>query len=157
MTINAAVQWFMHYGVAVLFVIVLLEQAGLPAPGAPLLMAIGSLAREGRMSLFAPIGAAIVACLIADYFWFRVGRRDRLAFSHKWSQKSPKAQGRIRGAIGALSRHGAVILVLAKFVPGPNVASPLAGVSGMTPTRFVLFDSVAAVAGQAGAPRLVTF
>jgi membrane protein DedA with SNARE-associated domain len=68
-------QFALTHGVAFLFTWILLQQAGVPIPSAPLLIAVGSLASNGRLRLAPSLVAAFTACLLADGFWYRVGRR----------------------------------------------------------------------------------
>jgi membrane protein DedA with SNARE-associated domain len=144
MAMNQVLQFLSSYGVALLFVMVLAEQAGLPVPAPPFLLAVGALASRGRFNLVGLIVVAMSACLVADYFWFNIGRVDRFNLLHKCSQRSLRAKNRTSSTMEALNRHGVGVLFLAKFVPGPNLASPLAGMSGMTRMRFVLSDGLAA-------------
>jgi hypothetical protein len=46
-----AAQFALTHGAALLFTWILLQQAGVPIPSAPLLMAVGSLASNGRVRL----------------------------------------------------------------------------------------------------------
>ncbi len=66
-----------HYGLAFVFVNVLLLQAGLPVPAYPTLIITGALASRGGASLPALVGVAIVAALIADIAWYVAGRSVR--------------------------------------------------------------------------------
>jgi membrane protein DedA with SNARE-associated domain len=145
MTMDQVVQFLQNYGVAALFVAVLAEQAGLPVPSAPLLLAIASLASLGRINLTVSIGVATVACLIADFFWYQVGRRGRSKLLRKCAERSLRSENRLHRSMAALNHHGIGVLLLAKFLPGPNLASPLAGMSGLTLPRFLIFDSIASV------------
>lgn len=147
---DQAVQFLVNHGVAVLFLAVLAEQAGLPVPSVPLLLGIGSLASLGRMNLTGSIGASLVACLIADFFWYQVGHRGRSNLLRKCAERSLRSENRMRCGMAALNHHGIGILLLAKFLPGPNLASPLAGMSGMTGSRFLIFDSVASIIWAGG-------
>jgi hypothetical protein len=61
-------------GPLVLFLIVLAEQLGLPLPAIPVLLAMGALAGTGRFSFATALAIAVVASLIADYAWYRLGR-----------------------------------------------------------------------------------
>ena len=68
-------QFVVQYGYALLFVWVLFEQGGLPIPAAPLLLAAGALAAQGRMHFaFAALIPAF-ASLCADTFWYFFGKR----------------------------------------------------------------------------------
>src|SRR6516162_3830548 len=51
MTMDQAIQFFVLKGDAVLFAWILAEQAGLPIPTIPLLLAAGALANTGRIHL----------------------------------------------------------------------------------------------------------
>jgi membrane protein DedA with SNARE-associated domain len=70
-----AAQFALAHGAALLFTWILLQQAGVPIPSAPLLIAVGSLASYGRLRLVPSLLAALTACLLADGFWYRLGRR----------------------------------------------------------------------------------
>ena len=63
------------YGVPLVFANVFLEQIGVPVPAIPTLIVAGALSRENRMSSTHVMIAAIVASLIADWFWFILCRR----------------------------------------------------------------------------------
>src|SRR5688572_4459614 len=64
-----------RWGILLVFGSVLLEHGGLPIPAAPLLVAAGALAQDGVMRPEAVLLAALLACLVADHFWFLTGRR----------------------------------------------------------------------------------
>ncbi len=147
---NPAVHFLLTHGIAVLFVAVLAEQAGLPVPSAPMLLAVGSLASLGRMNLTVAIGAALTACLIADCFWYQVGRRRRCSLKNKSAEWQLKAKRRMRFVMAALNHHELGALLLAKFLPGPNLVSPLAGISGLAIGPFLIFDGIASVVWASG-------
>ena len=143
MTISALVGLLTNHGTLALFLLVLAEQAGLPAPGVPMLLAVGSLANLGRISPTVSIGAALAACLIADVFWYELGRRGCSNLRRRRSRRSKRSEERIRSIVAALKHHWLGVLFLAKFIPGPNLGSPLAGISGLTRFRFLILDSIA--------------
>jgi membrane protein DedA with SNARE-associated domain len=147
---NYATQYFMTHAIAVLFVCVLAEQSGLPIPSVPVLLAAGSQASTGRVSPIFSIAAALAACLMADSFWYQVGRRRRSKLLQESAQIAPPPRSWISRIVAACSRHQAGALLLAKFLPGPNLASPLAGISGLTRSRFLIFDSMASFVWAGG-------
>src|SRR5438874_9726768 len=71
-----ASQFLVEHGGTVLFGAVLLEQAGLPLPAMPWLVAAGGLAASGKLNPIAAVGVTVLACLVADSTWFYVGRRS---------------------------------------------------------------------------------
>ena len=133
-----AAQFALTHGTALLFTWILLQQAGVPIPSAPLLIAAGSLASSRRLGLASSLLAALSACLLADGFWYRIGRQG-------WS-KGPRfcrANSNWKNRVLSLIwRHSAATLLLAKFIAGSNVASLLAGQAGISAARFVIYDSI---------------
>ena len=60
------VGFLIEHGAAVLFLVVLAEQIGLPLPAVPFLLAAGALAGAGQMNLPSAIGVAVLASVIGD-------------------------------------------------------------------------------------------
>jgi membrane protein DedA with SNARE-associated domain len=139
-------QSLVAHGGLLLFAVVFVDQAGLPLPSAPWLLAAGALSASGRMNPAAAMGMSVVACLIADALWFYAGRRggDRiLRFIRIWSWVPDSGVKRTKAVA---KRHGLPGLVIAKFLPGLGSVMPtLAGALGVTPTSFLLFDALGAV------------
>ena len=67
-------QFLIDYGLPLVFAAVFLEQMGLPLPALPWLLAVGALSASGEFSPLSGIGFTVLACLIADTFWFYLGR-----------------------------------------------------------------------------------
>src|ERR1039457_2657782 len=67
-------QFLVNHGPPIVFAAVFLEQMGLPLPAVPLLLAAGALSATGKFSPLLGLGVAVLACLIADTFWFYLGR-----------------------------------------------------------------------------------
>jgi membrane protein DedA with SNARE-associated domain len=133
-----AAQFALAHGAALLFAWILLQQAGVPIPSAPLLIAVGSLASNGRLRLVPSLAAAFTACLLADGFWYRVGRRGR---SKNRRFCNPKSNLKNR-FLSLIWRHSGAAMLFAKFVVGSNVVSLLAGQAGLSAARFLIYDSI---------------
>jgi len=133
-----AAQFALTHGAALLFTWILLQQAGVPIPGAPLLIAVGSLASYGRLRLVPSLVAALTACLLADGFWYRVGRRG-WSKSHRSCPQNSNWKNRV---LSLIWRHSGAAMLLAKFVVGSNVISLLAGQAGLSAARFLIYDSI---------------
>ena len=71
---NEKSQFLATYGLSILFGAVFLEQIGLPFPSAPWLLTAGALSATQQFNLFWGIEVAVLACLIANAFWFYLGR-----------------------------------------------------------------------------------
>jgi len=136
--VTHAAQFALTHGVALLFTWILFQQAGVPIPSAPLLIAVGSLASNGRLRLAPSLVAAFTACLLADGFWYRVGRRG-WSKSHLFCR--PKSNWKKR-VLSVIWRHSGAAMLFAKFVLGSNVVSLLAGQAGLSAGRFLIYDSI---------------
>jgi membrane protein DedA with SNARE-associated domain len=133
-----AAQFALAHGAALLFTWILLQQAGVPIPSAPLLIAVGSLASYGRLRLVPSLVAAFTACLLADGFWYRVGRRG-WSKSHRFSRTNSNWKNRV---LSLIWRNSGAAMLFAKFIVGSNVVSLLAGQAGLSAARFLIYDSI---------------
>src|SRR3974390_1504558 len=69
------VGWLEHAGVVLVFLVVLVEQAGLPLPAYPLLVIAGAWSMQGGAPLAQIAAAAVGASLLADLAWYAAGQR----------------------------------------------------------------------------------
>lgn len=140
---NEAIEFLVHYGTVVLFVMVFIEQMGLPLPVVPLLLAAGALAGDGRLNLLLAIAVGVLACLLADLLWFFLGRyrgRKILGFVCRCSLEPDSC---VRRTEKIYMRHGMGAVVAAKFLPGVStIIPPLAGIFGVSTRRFLVFDGL---------------
>ncbi len=143
---NATIQFLLRHGYTVLFVWVLAEQAGLPVPSIPLLLAAGALAGAGQLSLGVAVGLAVAASLLSDAVWFEIGRRRGGKVLNLLCRISLEPDSCVRRTEGVFARLGARSLLVAKFIPGlSTVAPPLAGMFRMRVSRFAFFNGLGAL------------
>ena len=136
-----ALQFVVDHGYAVLFAWVLAEQAGLPIPAVPILLAAGALAGAGRLTLSSSLMLAVMACLIADLLWYEVGRRRGGSILGLLCRIALEPESCVRRTENAFQKYGSRSLLIAKFIPGLNTASTtMAGMTQMGRLRFVAFD-----------------
>ncbi len=134
-----------HYGLAFVFVNVLLLQAGLPVPAYPTLIVTGALAARSPYTLAGLLGTAVVASAIGNFAWYVAGRRLGGRVLKTLCRVSLSPDSCVRQTESIFERFGAPSLMFAKFVPGfASVATAMAGVVRIAPWRFVLFDAVGA-------------
>lgn len=134
-----------QYGLAFVFVNVLLLQAGLPVPAYPTLIITGALAAKGGAPLWALVAVAILAALIADIVWYLAGRRFGSGVLKTLCRISLSPDSCVRQTESIFARWGARSLAVAKFVPGfASVATSMAGVVRLPPWKFILFDAIGA-------------
>lgn len=132
-----------HHGALVLFGVVLAEQLGLPFPALPLLVAAGVLIGTGHIGLISAAGAAFFATLLADGLWYLAGQRRGRSVLALLCKIALEPDTCVRRTEDIFRTHGPHSLVLAKFIPGlSTIAPPLAGVVGLGPVSFLLYDSL---------------
>ena len=137
-----ALEFLVRHGYVIVFVVVLGEQLGLPLLGAPVLLAAGALSATGRFLPHAALGLAVGACLVGDLVWYQLGRRRGASVLTFLCRISLEPDSCVRRTEDIFARHGARVLLVAKFVPGLNaVAPPLSGVVRMPLARFLRFDA----------------
>jgi len=146
LSLEQAADFLIRHGYAVLFGWVLLEQMGLPIPAAPLLIAAGALARAGKMNLTFAVALAFVAVILADLFWYSLGRYRGGRILKLLCRISLEPDSCVRRTENLFVRRGVHALLVAKFVPGLNTAAPsLAGIFRMPVRRFMVYDSLGAL------------
>ena len=146
LSLEQAADFLIRHGYALLFGWVLLEQMGLPIPAAPLLIAAGALARAGKMNLTFALALALIAVILADLFWYSLGRYRGGRILKLLCRISLEPDSCVRRTENLFVRHGVHSLLVAKFVPGLNTAAPsLAGIFRMPVRRFMIFDFLGAL------------
>lgn len=148
---HSAFAFLLKHGSLVIFAWVLAEQLGLPIPSIPLLLAAGALAGAGRLGFAMSLLAALGAALIADFFWYELGRHKGIRVLQLLCRISLEPDSCVRRTEGVFARHGSRSLLYAKFVPGLNtVAPPLAGIFHMRAPRFFLYDTLGGLLWSGG-------
>ncbi len=136
---------FSHYGYAVIFVGVLLENAGVPAPGHTVTVAGGVLAQQGVLSLPLVVAMALTAAIAGDNAGFWLGRRSGRRLVERHGRVLHLTPARIAWIDDFYRRHGARTVVIARFVTGlQSVAALFAGMSRMPWPRFLLYSVLGA-------------
>jgi membrane protein DedA with SNARE-associated domain/rhodanese-related sulfurtransferase len=143
---NDILEFLVRHGYSLVFAWVFIEQAGLPIPSAPLLLAAGALSGTRQMNLWLAITFAVCAAVASDSVWYELGRRKGVRVLRLLCRISLEPDSCVRRTQVSFGKNGARVLLVAKFIPGLNaMASPLAGIIRMGWRRFVLFDALGAL------------
>ena len=143
---HSTLQFVLRHGYALVFLVVLAEQAGLPIPSLPILLAAGALAGQGKLALPVTLGVAVAASLISDFVWYELGRRRGHSILRLLCRISLEPDSCVRRTENLFAQRGARSLLVAKFIPGLSTASvTLAGMLRMRPWRFLAWDGTGAL------------
>ena len=137
---------FARYGYAVVFVGVLLENAGVPVPGETALPGGAALAQFGRLSLPWVVATAVAAAIIGDNLGFVVGRHGGRVLAERHGWKIGLTVARLQQFDRFFEQYGPQTVFIARFVTGLRVfGAVLAGASGIRWRTFLFYNAVGAV------------
>jgi membrane protein DedA with SNARE-associated domain len=141
-----------NYGLWVVFVVVLLEVAGLPfIPGETALIAAAVLASQGHGSIVWTIVLAIVAAILGAGISYAIGRRWGRGLLRRWPWFERATKSGVERSDEFFHRHGAKAVVLGRFVPVLRATLGwMAGVGRMRLPRFLLANVAGGVAWGIG-------
>ena len=140
-------QFVVRHGYLLVFGWVFVEQAGLPVPSAPLLLAAGALSGIHQMNHATGIACAVLGAVASDAMWYELGRRKGVRVLQLLCRISLEPDSCVRRTQVSFSRNGPRVLLGAKLIPGLNaMAAPLAGIIRMGWRKFLLYDAMGAFA-----------
>jgi len=138
-----------HYGYALVFIVVFLNNIGLPLPGETILLGAGFILGKAAGSLWQPMAAGTAACFLGGICSFSLGLRlghGSLETIH-WLHLTPE---RVKWTERFFKRRGAKAVFIARFIPllPPVAVNLLAGMAKM-PWRIFLFYNLTGSAAHA--------
>jgi membrane protein DedA with SNARE-associated domain/rhodanese-related sulfurtransferase len=135
----------------VLFGWVLLEQAGIPVPSVPLMLAAGTMSAAHKLHLAYALPVVLLASLISDSVWFFLGRAYGTKVMNLLCRFSLEAATCVEKTQGTMGRKGAFTLLFAKWVPGlSTMAPPIAGQARIPYWRFLIYDAAGTLMWASG-------
>jgi membrane protein DedA with SNARE-associated domain len=144
---DAIIEFISNHGYWAIALLMLAENLFPPLPSEMIMPFAGFVAARGELNVVGVVAAGVVGSLVGGLPWFYLARRwgadklKRLADRHgRWLTVS---RSEIERAERWFQRHGVVVLVLGRLVPGVRtlIAVP-AGLAGMSLRRFILWSSV---------------
>ena len=128
-------------GYVILAAFVVAEQVPLPVPAVPVLLGIGALAADGRMSIVDALAIACAAAVPMDLLWRRLGAVRGIRALRFMCRLSLEPASCVRRTETLFERYGSRVLLIAKFVPGLTALAPaLAGLVKVPLARFLTLD-----------------
>ena len=139
--------FLISHGYTVVFVWVVLDQAGLPLPAVPLLLAAGALVGIGHLELLPLFMICLLASVPIDLFWYFFGKAQGGKVLNLLCTISLEPDYCVRNTAATFDKLGPLSLIVAKFVPGlQTLAPPMSGLTGMPVTKFLALDTIGAAA-----------
>ena len=120
---NELLQFVVRHGYVLVFAWVFVEQAGLPIPSSPLLLATGALAGMHQMNLWVALAIAAFAAVCSDSMWYALGRQKGVRVLQLLCRISLEPDSCVRRTQVSFGKNGANVLLVSKFVPGLNAAA----------------------------------
>jgi len=133
-----------HFGLAVVFVAVLLESLGLPLPSFAIVLVAAGASFEDRHALpWNVLGAAFGAGIVCDIFRYWAGRHYGYRLLRTLCRISLSPDSCVQRTESVFTRWGSATLLVARFVPGLSVvAQPLAGIVRRPRASFLFYDGI---------------
>ena len=130
---------FPHFGYLLVFIVVFLNNIGVPLPGDSILLGAGFILGKSAFSMWQPMAAGTAACFLGGVWSFWLGRKlDQSGLNKsRWLHLTPQ---RVAWIERFFKRHGARAIFIARFVAllPPIAANLMAGMAKM-PWRIFLF------------------
>lgn len=143
--VGAIQPYLEHFGYPVLFVIVLIESFGVPAPGQTLLITTALLAAAGKLNIVVVLLTAFAAAITGDTIGYVIGARGGRRLLLRYGHHIGLTRRRYRRLHIRFNRHGVWFVLFARFFDFlRQVNGLLAGSVDMPFLRFVLFNNIGA-------------
>lgn len=135
------------HGYWIVFLIVMLESAGVPLPGETILILASVYAgATGELNVSIVIASAAAGAIVGDNIGFWIGRRWGARFLLRYGKFIHLPRKRLRLGQHLFARHGAKIVFFGRFVAFLRVlAALLAGVNKYKWPQFLFFNAAGGI------------
>jgi membrane protein DedA with SNARE-associated domain len=139
--LDSQLPYLPHYGYALVFIVVFLNNVGFPLPGETILLGAGFVLGRAAGALWEPMLAGTSACFLGGICAFWLGRRLGHGSLEKihWLHLTTK---RLEWPQRFFKRHGAKTVFIARFIAlfPPVAANLFAGMTKIPWRIFLLFN-----------------
>jgi membrane protein DedA with SNARE-associated domain len=134
------------YGYAAIFVIIVLENLGLPVPGETILITAAIYAAETHgLNVIAIVATAAAAAFTGGIAGYAIGQYGEHHLLHRYGRYVHLDEKDLRLGRYLFQRYGGLVVFVARFVAFLRaLAGLLAGINGMDWRRFLLFNGLGA-------------
>jgi membrane protein DedA with SNARE-associated domain len=137
---------FSRYGYAAVFVLVMLEDFGVPVPGETALIAAAVAAASGKLSIWGVLVAALAGAIIGDNIGYAIGHfAGRRVVVRVGGRFFGLTEAKFAHAEATFRRRGEAIVVVARFIEVlRQLNGVIAGTMGMRWRTFLAFNALGA-------------
>jgi membrane protein DedA with SNARE-associated domain len=137
--------FIVHYGYAAVFLLIMLEDFGMPVPGETALVISAAAAATGRLSIWGVLVAAFVGAVVGDNIGYLIGHFAGRPLVARVGAKVGITPERLAHVEGFFGRYGERIIVGARFVEIlRQLNGVVAGFLGMHWARFIAYNTLGA-------------
>jgi membrane protein DedA with SNARE-associated domain len=143
--------WVQHilgdYGYVAIFIVVMLESAGVPLPGETILVSAAAFAgNRHSLDIHYVVAAAAGGAIVGDNIGFWVGREFGTPLLSRWGYLIGLDEQKRKLGQYLFARHGGKIVFFGRFVALLRAfAALLAGANGLSPLRFFVFNAAGGI------------
>ena len=135
-----------RWGYGLIFLAMLLENAGVPLPGETITLLGGYAAGNGELELAGVIAAASAGAILGDNIGYWIGRRAGWPVLLRLGGLLRRTPAQMEDLRARFLRHAGLSVFLGRFVAVLRViAGPMAGAVAMPYRRFLLCNSAGAL------------
>jgi membrane protein DedA with SNARE-associated domain len=136
-----------NYGYAAIFIVVMLESAGVPLPGETILVSAAAFSgHRHSLDIRYVIAAAAGGAIVGDNIGFWVGREFGTSLLSRWGYVIGLDERKRKLGQYLFARHGGKIVFFGRFVALLRAfAALLAGANGLSPLRFFVFNAAGGI------------
>jgi len=135
----------LHYGYVVVFLLIMLEDFGLPAPGETALVIASVAAASGKLNIWGVLAAAFLGAVIGDNIGWAIGHYGGRKLVLRVGGRVGFTPERYDHAEGFFRRYGDAIVVGARFVEVlRQLNGIIAGTMGMHWATFLGYNALGA-------------
>ncbi|MGB7755120.1 MAG: DedA family protein [Salinisphaera sp.] len=133
------------YGPWAIFVLVLLEDFGIPVPGETALISAALLASQGKLPIELLLPAAWLGAVIGDNIGYAIGRFGGRRVVVRYGGRIGVTEARLARIERFFQRRGGAIVIIARFFVGLRQLNGIvAGIACMAAPRFALYNAIGA-------------
>ncbi|PRZ42855.1 membrane protein DedA with SNARE-associated domain [Antricoccus suffuscus] len=134
-----------NYGYLAVGALVLIEDFGIPVPGETILIAAAVYAGAGQLNIVAVGLIGFAAAVLGDNIGYAIGHFGGRPLALRFGRYVFLTPKRLASAEQFFNKHGAGIIVVARFIEGlRQVNGIMAGIIKMSWRRFLIYNAIGA-------------